>query len=306
MKTLNFTEKEFYNFISHLSDSEKRLLKDTIKHGWWGDVDFEFRVNSNTITSHCYGYITNEAKLGGNFSGREVSSLFRRLYKKICPYKGDQKKCKWGLGDIISHYSNWWGDGSGDVLFIREDAVDFFEKWAKTEEEPNQEPETKEEVEITENDIKCIGDNIFHIVYSVLIKNKGNSKYTTFNHKEHTFIKRSWDEKSLFILSDTRVYPLDAVEKYLSKDGRTVQDVFELWTRKAIEQYDKQTKRWGVSPFPQYLFSGIDCENEGKKRVGSLIEYPDGKCVIVEFDNNGEELSWDVIPESVELRIIKE
>lgn len=51
----------------------------------------------------------------------------------------------------------------------------------------------------------------------------------------------------------------------------------------------------------KYLFSGTDCENEGKKRVGSLIEYPDGKCVIVEFDNNGEELSWDVIPESVEL-----
>lgn len=56
----------------------------------------------------------------------------------------------------------------------------------------------------------------------------------------------------------------------------------------------------------KYLFSGIDCENEGKKRCGSLIEYPDGKCVIVEFDNNGEELSWDVIPESVELQIIKE
>lgn len=55
----------------------------------------------------------------------------------------------------------------------------------------------------------------------------------------------------------------------------------------------------------KYLFSGIDCENEGKKRVGSLIEYPNGKCVIVEFDNNGEELSWDVIPESVELQIIK-
>lgn len=55
----------------------------------------------------------------------------------------------------------------------------------------------------------------------------------------------------------------------------------------------------------KYLFSGIDCENEGKKRVGSLIEYPDCKCVIVEFDNNGEELSWDVIPESVELQIIK-
>ncbi len=198
MKTLNLTEKEFYNFISLLSDSEKRLLKDTIKYGSWGDVDFEFRVNSHTITSHCYGYITNDAKLGGNFSGREVSCLFRRLYKKICPYKGDQKKCKWGLGDIISHYSNWWANGSGDVLFIREDAVDFFEKWAKTEEEPNQEPETK------------------------------------------------------------------------------------------------------------FLFSGIDCENEGKKRFGSLIEYPNGECVIVEFDNNGEELSWDVIPESVELQIIKE
>jgi hypothetical protein len=107
------------------------------------------------------------------------------------------------------------------------------------QEEQNQEPGTKEEVEITEDDIKWIGDNIFHLVYSELIKSKGDDEYITFNHKKNEFIKRSWDEKSLFILSGSRVYPLDAVEKYLDKDGRTIEDVFELWTKIAIEDYNQ-------------------------------------------------------------------
>ena len=103
----------------------------------------------------------------------------------------------------------------------------------------NQEPETKEEVEITEDDIKWIGDNIFHLVYSELIKSKGNSENITFNRIKNEIIKKSWDRKSQFILSYTRVYPLNAVERYLSKDGRTVQDVFELWKQIAIEDYNQ-------------------------------------------------------------------
>lgn len=110
----------------------------------------------------------------------------------------------------------------------------------KTINEPNQEPETKtEEVEITEDDIKWIGDNIFHIVFSELINSKGNSENITFNYIKDEIIKKSWDRKSQFILSGSRVYPLDAVEKYLAKDGRTVQDVFDLWKQIAIEDYNQ-------------------------------------------------------------------
>ena len=108
------------------------------------------------------------------------------------------------------------------------------------EEEQNQEPETKEqEVEITEDDIKWIGDYIFHLVYGILIKSKGNSENITFNRIKNEIIKKSWDRKTQFILSYTRVYPLNAVEKYLAKDGRTVQDVFDLWKQIATEDYNE-------------------------------------------------------------------
>lgn len=107
--------------------------------------------------------------------------------------------------------------------------------------EPNQEPGTKtEEVEITEDDIKWIGDNIFHLVYAFLIKSKGNSENITFNYIKDEIIKKSWDRKSQFILSYARVYPLDAVEKYLAKDGRTIEDVFELWKQIAIKDYNNE------------------------------------------------------------------
>lgn len=45
-------------------------------------------------------------------------------------------------------------------------------------------------------------------------------------------------------------------------------------------------------------FRGFDYEN-GVWRYGSLIQYPNGECVIVEFDTDGKELSYDVDPETV-------
>lgn len=45
-------------------------------------------------------------------------------------------------------------------------------------------------------------------------------------------------------------------------------------------------------------FRGFDYEN-GVWRYGSLIQYPNGECVIVEFITEKEELSYDVDPETV-------
>lgn len=45
-------------------------------------------------------------------------------------------------------------------------------------------------------------------------------------------------------------------------------------------------------------FRGHDPNNEEWK-YGSLIQYPNGNCVIVEFDTDGNELSYDAIPETV-------
>ena len=46
-------------------------------------------------------------------------------------------------------------------------------------------------------------------------------------------------------------------------------------------------------------FRGKDIENENGWRYGSLVVYPDGNCVIVEFDKDENELSYDVYPETV-------
>lgn len=46
-------------------------------------------------------------------------------------------------------------------------------------------------------------------------------------------------------------------------------------------------------------FRGKDIENEQQWRYGSLITYPNGASVIVEFDNDGNELSYDVDADTV-------
>lgn len=108
-----------------LTQEEQQLLKDTIKYGSWGDAEYEFLSdNGDMEIVPMYGYFTNEAKLGGHFSGRKISAMFRSIYKKLCPYDKNQ------IGKYISHCRNWWGDGTGDMLFIREEYVDLFEKWA--------------------------------------------------------------------------------------------------------------------------------------------------------------------------------
>lgn len=71
------------------------------------------------------GYCTNDAKKAGNFSGRKVSAMFRSIYKKLCP------EFHYQIGRYISHCNDWWGDGSGDMLFIRSEYVDAFEEWAR-------------------------------------------------------------------------------------------------------------------------------------------------------------------------------
>ena len=110
--------------VSVLTEEQQQLLKDTINYGAWGDGDFNFlNADGSWTTDMMYGYFTNDAKLAGNFSGRKVSAMFRSIYRKLCDPSG--------FGMVISHCTDWWEDGSGDMLFIRERFVDAFEEWAK-------------------------------------------------------------------------------------------------------------------------------------------------------------------------------
>ena len=120
------TINQIQEIVSVLTSDEQQLLKDTINYGAWGDSDWEFLDDNEKVeTVTMYGYCTNDAKRAGHFSGRKVSYLFRSLYKKVCPDKG--------VGRFISHCSDWWGDGSGDMLFIKFPDVKDMEEWARSD-----------------------------------------------------------------------------------------------------------------------------------------------------------------------------
>lgn len=102
----------------------KATLERTINHGFWGDDYADFVDNKGNVEEHSAdGYCTNDAKRAGHFSGRKISAMFKAIYKKLC-INGNK-------GEFLTHYSDWWGDGTGDMLFIRNDFVDAFEEWAR-------------------------------------------------------------------------------------------------------------------------------------------------------------------------------
>ena len=118
------TIQNVQNVVSVLNEQQQQLLKDTIRYGCWGDSSYEFwDENDQVETVGMMGYCSNDAKEAGHFSGRQVSGMFRGIYSKLCPNNG--------IGKVISHHSDWWGDGSGDMLFIRSNWVDAFEEWAR-------------------------------------------------------------------------------------------------------------------------------------------------------------------------------
>lgn len=113
------------NLVKELTEEQKQLLKDTINYGFWGSDLADFVDEDGNLHGHpAYGYCTNDAKIAGNFSGRKISAMFRAIYKKLCCHEGIE-------GEFLTHYSDWWGDGTGDMLFIRMDLNDAFEAWAR-------------------------------------------------------------------------------------------------------------------------------------------------------------------------------
>lgn len=110
--------------LKDLSDEQKQLLKDTIKKGFWGDTEENFLdEDGKVVEDYSYGYCTNDAKKAGHFSGKKISGMFNAIYNKLCPNNG--------IGQYITQRHDWWGDGSGDMLFIRSSYYQLFEKWAK-------------------------------------------------------------------------------------------------------------------------------------------------------------------------------
>lgn len=116
---------ELFNVFNPI---QVRAIKDAIIHGAWGGTDMEFYGCSDIPdqTHRAFGYCTNDIYRGGSFKNRRsISGVISGISKMIKEYK---------LGFIIT-CSDWWGDGTGDMLFINLDAVeaeyeDILE-WAK-------------------------------------------------------------------------------------------------------------------------------------------------------------------------------
>lgn len=115
--------KEFIEiFESSLTCEQVQLIKDTIYHGYWGDADMDY-ANGTKMSEV---FITNDAHLGGHFSGRKVSGMFRAIYKEL----GILGKA----GIDIMQIHDWWDDGSGDIIALAFDSHDEFDKlteWIK-------------------------------------------------------------------------------------------------------------------------------------------------------------------------------
>lgn len=108
---------------AELSHDEKTLLADTINYGEWGNCDMEFNENGAIVTDYAIGFITNEAYQGCHFERKKIPSMFKKLYEKL-PKSN------------FNHCSDWWGDGSGDVFFVRKLSDDFMKSvydWAKSQ-----------------------------------------------------------------------------------------------------------------------------------------------------------------------------
>ncbi len=120
------TIKQVEDIVSVLTEEQQQLLKDTIIHGFWGDSETRFlNENGEIVEDSMNAYCTNDAKKAGHFNGRKISAMFRSMYKKLCPVNNNQ------VGEYISHCNDWWGDGSGDMLFIRDEYVEAFEEWSR-------------------------------------------------------------------------------------------------------------------------------------------------------------------------------
>ena len=143
MKKSDFEKCEA--IVASLSPDEKTILRDCIRCGAWGDtVETFLDADGNKEEVNCYGYCTNDASEGGHFKGRKVSSLFRSLVSKLAPLNG--------MGAVFSHASDWWGDGSGDMLFIRTGFYHLFEDWAVVAESSVFDDETLNEAPVVDAD----------------------------------------------------------------------------------------------------------------------------------------------------------
>lgn len=100
--------------FSMFNENQIEAIKLIVRKGFWGDCDMTF---DDEKTYHAYGYFTNMGK-GKQYSGT---------------MSGISKTLKASNTNLISMCSDWWQDGSGDMMFFNMELIDSIEleNWAK-------------------------------------------------------------------------------------------------------------------------------------------------------------------------------
>lgn len=109
------------------TEKQIQLLKDAWRYGSWGDSEVDFGGDEDEWG---LGACTNDAKIGKHFTGRQISGIMSGIAKKINKTHTD----------LIASYPNWWGDGTGDMVFFNtrafgyDNSTEFWDalnKWSK-------------------------------------------------------------------------------------------------------------------------------------------------------------------------------
>jgi hypothetical protein len=110
MKTTNEIQAAFESIFNAKQIDAIKLI---VRNGFWGDCDMEF---NNDVANHANGHTTNMGK------GKEYSGLMSGISKIIKSQKPN----------FITHISDWWQDGSGDMMFFNMEIIDeeALDKWA--------------------------------------------------------------------------------------------------------------------------------------------------------------------------------
>ena len=123
-----------------LTDEQKLLLADVIRHGCWGDCEETF---DDGETARCMGFITDDAYQGNHFPRKSIPSRLKSLYKALGLEGSSRRKSS---AEMVWIY-DWWEDGSGSILLVREPLDDDLDKWAtdylKSLEKPAEKPSEK-------------------------------------------------------------------------------------------------------------------------------------------------------------------
>lgn len=154
------------------NEKELQAIKDTILYGAWGDTDIEF----DGVDFPAWGFCTNDCSQGGHFKGREVTNIWKSISNKI-------KKTE--ASKFMKHANDWWGDGTGDMVFFRTDG--FFEgrsyeglvAWAKGEKKAQ--PTAQERLEKYTKELQ---------EREALIEQDMKSEEVKANHKRIASLKR--------------------------------------------------------------------------------------------------------------------